>query len=462
MTAPEALSAPAPAEQASMEVHFQDEQLEQGIRNILNKNVDEAILQEDLEALTAVNLPWKKIKHLDGLQYAKNLTYLNLSGNEIEDLSPLRELTKLRSLDLSHNPVTSLEALAALTALEELSLNGIGITSIDLITHFPHLTYFEANNNEITDIQALETAAQLAVLDLNGNPIADFTPISELPNLVYLNISNTGLSDLSVLKPLSKTLRGLQIGGNRISDLRPLEGMTLLNTLYAENNQIQDLTPLQKMKDLTSLNLRSNLIYDLEPLRSLTKIHHLYLDDNRIWNIEPLQHHKFDTHYDTGALMYGLTLADNYLDLRDSTKSCQLLQKLAGDGHRLNQKKAQRLVIGSTTAYAGESRYSLSTAPFIYSNRTYVPVRFAAERLGAKVTWNQSKKEVTIKKGSTTIRWAVNQKQASVNGKAHSFDTPLLLKKSTTFVPVRFVSELLASDVEYIPRSRSVLIFEGK
>jgi internalin A len=222
------------------------------------------------------------------------------------------------------------------------------------------------------------------------------------------------------------------------------------------------LTPLKNMKDLAMLNLRSNMIYDLEPLRSLTKIRNLYLDDNRIWNIEALQNHKFDTHYDTGALLYGLTLSDNYLDLRTSTKSYQLLQKLSGDGHLLNQLKAQRLVIGSTTAYVGDSSYKISIAPFLHSSRTYVPVRFVAERLGANVAWDQSNQEVTIHKGSTTIRWAVNEKQARVNEQTVSFDTPLLLKKSTTFVPVRFVSELLSSDVEYIPSTRSVLIFEGK
>src|SRR5690606_15825628 len=105
------------------------------------------------------------------------------------------------------------------------------------------------------------------------------------------------------------------------------------------------------------LNLNDNIVYDLEPLRSLKKISNLYLVNNRIWNIEPLSNHKFDTHFDTGALRYGLDLSGNYLDLRDTTKSYMLLNKLAGDGSLFNQYKAQRLVIGSTTAYVGESAY---------------------------------------------------------------------------------------------------------
>lgn len=448
--------------QASIEVNFQDEKLEKAIKEKLNKNDDEAVLQKDMEALASINLYGKGIKSLEGLQYATNLTHVNLFYNEVEDISPLGSLTKLRGVDLRSNRITSIEALATLTNMEELQLSGNQIASIDVVKQLPRLRYFEANDNKITDIQVLSTATQLEVIEISNNRIADVKPIVKLPNLAYLNISNTQISDLSVLKPLSNNLRGLHISGNQISDLRDLEGMTKLMLLYAENNQIEDITPLKNMKDMSSLNLRSNLIYDLEPLRSLTKINNLYLDNNRIWNIDPLKNHKFDTHYDTGALLYGLTLTNNYLDLRTTTKSYQLLQTLAGDGHLLNQLKAQRLVIGSTIAYVGESSYKLGTAPFLHNSRTYVPIRFVAERLGANVVWDQNKQEVTIHKDNTTIRWSVNRNHAIVNGRTVSFDTPLLLKKSSTFIPVRFVSELLASDVEYIPSSRSVLIFEAK
>lgn len=448
--------------QASTEVSFQDEQLKKAIKEILNKSDDEAVLQKDMEVLTSIKLYGKGIQSLEGLQYATNLTYVSLFNNEVGDLSPLSALTKLRGLNLNANRITSIEALASLTKLEELQLSGNQITSIDVVKRLPLLRYFEANDNEITDILALSTATQLEVLEVSNNRIAVVKSIVKLPNLVYLNVSNTQISDLSVLKPLSNNLRVLHISGNQTSDLRDLEGMTKLTALYAENNQIEDITPLKNMKNMSSLNLRSNLIYDLEPLRSLTKINNLYLDNNRIWNIDALKNHKFDTHYDTGALLYGLTLNDNYLDLRSTTKSYQLLQKLAGDGNQLNQFKAQRLVIGSTTAYVGESSYKIDTAPFFHNSRTYVPVRFVAERLGANVAWDKSKQEVMITKGSTTIRWVVNKKQAIVNGKAVMFDTTPLLKHQRTFIPVRFVSELLATDVEYVPGSRSVLIFEVK
>lgn len=448
--------------QPSVKVHFQDANLEQAIRKQIDKSDDEAILLEDIESLTSIDLSHQGIKNLEGLQFATNLTYLRLFNNDLEDISPLGALTKLRGIDLTANRITSIEALAAMSDMEEMKLSGNLISSVEVVKRFPRLQYFEANHNRISDIQALSTAVHLSMLELGNNQIADFEPISNLPKLTYLGISYNPISDLSVLKPLSDTLQALYTGGNHISDLRVLEGMTQLRTLYAENNQIADVTPLRRMKDLSMLNLRSNRIYDLEPLRSLTKIHNLYLDDNRIWNIEPLQNHSFDTHYDTGALLYGLTLADNYLDLRDTTKSYRLLQKLAGDGHRLNQRKAQRLAIGSATAYVGESGYQLDTAPLLHKNRTYVPVRFVAERLGAQVAWEPGKQEVTIQKGSTTIHWIVNERKAIVDGRAVTFDAPLLLKNQRTLLPVRLAAELLGSSVEYMPSSKTVLIFEGR
>lgn len=208
------------------------------------------------------------------------------------------------------------------------------------------------------------------------------------------------------------------------------------------------------------MSLNSNLVYNLEPLKSLKELQYLYLKDNRVWSLDPIRNHSFDTHYDTGALRYALQLSGNYLDLRSTTKTYQLLNKLGGDGSR--QLKAQRLVIGSRTAYIGESSFGLSEAPFIASSRTYVPIRFVSERLGSKVGWNQSKQEVTISKDNTTIRWKVNEKKANVNGKTVSFDAPLLLKKNSSFIPVRFVSELLGSPVEYVSNPKTVIIFEQK
>ncbi len=52
--------------------------------------------------------------------------------------------------------------------------------------------------------------------------------------------------------------------------------------------------------------------------------------------------------------------------------------------------------IGSKKAMVNGKTYYFDTAPYIYNDRTYVPLRFLAENLGAQVSWNNREREVSI------------------------------------------------------------------
>lgn len=54
------------------------------------------------------------------------------------------------------------------------------------------------------------------------------------------------------------------------------------------------------------------------------------------------------------------------------------------------------LVIGSTGAVVNDKLITLNAAPYIDNGRTYVPVRFVSETLGADVDWDKSTKTVKI------------------------------------------------------------------
>lgn len=54
------------------------------------------------------------------------------------------------------------------------------------------------------------------------------------------------------------------------------------------------------------------------------------------------------------------------------------------------------LFIGALRASADGQNVAIDSAPYIYNNRTYIPLRFLAENLGARVNWNSSVREVTI------------------------------------------------------------------
>lgn len=97
--------------------------------------------------------------------------------------------------------------------------------------------------------------------------------------------------------------------------------------------------------------------------------------------------------------------------------------------------------------------------PFIDAReRTLVPIRFVSEALGAKVDWNNDTKTVYIEKDNDKIRYTINEFRAYLNDKVVSFDSFGILKENRTFVPLRFISEMLMCDVDWENDSKAVLI----
>jgi hypothetical protein len=97
--------------------------------------------------------------------------------------------------------------------------------------------------------------------------------------------------------------------------------------------------------------------------------------------------------------------------------------------------------------------------PFIDENsRTQVPIRFVGEALGADVSWDGNTRKVTITLNGRKVVLQIGNKNYEVNGKQNQMDTVALLKESRTFVPVRFVSEALGATVKWNANIRTVYI----
>jgi len=64
--------------------------------------------------------------------------------------------------------------------------------------------------------------------------------------------------------------------------------------------------------------------------------------------------------------------------------------------------KTFELFIGNRKVLVDGKSVYLDTAPYIYQNRTFVPIRFLAEQLGATVSWNAAISEVEIETNRQT------------------------------------------------------------
>lgn len=100
--------------------------------------------------------------------------------------------------------------------------------------------------------------------------------------------------------------------------------------------------------------------------------------------------------------------------------------------------------------------------PFIDENsRTLIPLRFVSEALGASVSWNEQKREVSITKDNTKIRVRIGDRNIVVGGRISAMDTQAIIKESRTFVPLRFVAEALGAKVQWDGNTRTVVITTG-
>ena len=97
--------------------------------------------------------------------------------------------------------------------------------------------------------------------------------------------------------------------------------------------------------------------------------------------------------------------------------------------------------------------------PFIDENsRTLIPIRFVSEAMGAEVGWKDENKEVTIDLNGKHIRLIIGNEYISIDGSISMMDTKPLIKEARTFVPIRFVAEGLGAWVDWEDSTKTVII----
>lgn len=96
------------------------------------------------------------------------------------------------------------------------------------------------------------------------------------------------------------------------------------------------------------------------------------------------------------------------------------------------------------------------TPAYIENGRTMVPLRFISEALGEKVDWKADTKTVIV--GDNKASLVIGEKEINANGKKIAIDSPAVIKDSRTFVPLRAISEILGSKVDWESSTRSVKI----
>lgn len=274
------------------EVIFPDPQLEEVVRDSFRlqtgQTLGDPIKVAQLQEIDSASEPLFRelygdhmgIKDLTGLQYCINLQRVFLAGNEIKTISQFSALTQLEEAYLGGNQIPNLKPLEALYSLQRLELQ----------------------NNKITSLNAIRYLTSITQLALHGNTISDLAPLKNFYSLVLLTLGNQYdsagkpvLSNISVVQGF-KSLIDLDVSGNKIQSLAPIQSLATLQILNISNLHEYDsegkkvllLNSLDAVKALTELRIldaSNGIISDIGPLAGINNLSYLYLHDNKITNV---------------------------------------------------------------------------------------------------------------------------------------------------------------------------------
>lgn len=120
------------------------------------------------------------------------------------------------------------------------------------------------------------------------------------------------------------------------------------------------------------------------------------------------------------------------------------------------------LKIGSKVGLVNNREIYLDAPAKIKNSRTYVPLRFIGEALGAEVEWDYNTRSITIKDKNNVIETMIDKNFACVNGEVLSLEDIPFIEKGRTYVPLRFIGETLGCNVEWVSNERKVVIRRQK
>ena len=106
------------------------------------------------------------------------------------------------------------------------------------------------------------------------------------------------------------------------------------------------------------------------------------------------------------------------------------------------------MTIGSSEYVVDKQLFTMDAAPYVDSNwRTMVPIRALAEAFDATVTYDNDDRTVTIEYNEETIVMTIDEATYTVNGVEGEMDTEAVIKGDRTYVPIRFAAEAMGFTV---------------
>lgn len=115
------------------------------------------------------------------------------------------------------------------------------------------------------------------------------------------------------------------------------------------------------------------------------------------------------------------------------------------------ENKAKNIVfeIGKEEYVVDNKCMKFDSVPFLKHNRTYIPVRFITEALGASVEWIEQEQKIIIRSEEALIEMQIGNKKYKIDGIEYVNDVVPEIVKDRTMLPVRVIAEVLNCKVDW-------------
>ncbi len=180
---------------------------------------DGTLTLAELNAVTSIDVEYKSISNLKGIEHFTNLEFLNCNRNQ------------LASLNVSNN-----------TKLEDLVCYDNQLTSLD-ISQNPNLEFLDCDYNQLTSLD-VSNNINLKVLLFDGNQLTSID-VSKNTQLEYLRCGGNQLTSLDLSQ--NTNLEGLECSENQLTSL-DLSRNTKLEFLDCYENKLASLDLTQNTK----------------------------------------------------------------------------------------------------------------------------------------------------------------------------------------------------------------------
>jgi hypothetical protein len=270
------------------DTNFPDKNFQACVSEQADKNSDGYLTRIELDNCKSLNLSYKHIKDLKGIEHFTQLETLDCSGNLLEGFN-ITKCTALKSLICYDNNLTSITVpgYKALTTLE--CYNNSQLTSLN-VSGCTALKTLKCYNTQIKSLSVLDCTA-LETLHCYDNPMTSLytKALYKLTTLLCYNnqLKLLDVSNCSALNTLEcdnnqlinlnlvgcKALKTLKCGNNKLEKLE-IRSCQNLETLDCSNNQLTLIDVLESMPYLKTFKCYNNILKSLyiKSCPSLTKI----------------------------------------------------------------------------------------------------------------------------------------------------------------------------------------------